>query len=266
MVKGTKAGKYGDRGRLCDKLFPAWSEARPKEPGAWAFKGAQYVKYAWDARGIGMANTVKDEGWKLMAERLKVAQEALEHAYALDPTDPRAPTEMLAVELGQGEGRDRMESWWKRAMEANPDNYQACTSKLYYLEPKWYGSAEAMLAFGRECLKEGNWEGRIPFVLRDAHWTLAGYAKDRDAYFARPEVWQDIRSVYEPYLARHPESAFDRSYYAYYATLCGQWGEARKQFEVLGDKPELMPFGSRQAYDYLVQKAKTMAAGGGGAG
>ena len=41
-----------------------------------------------------------------------------------------------------------MEEWFRRAMKADPGNYSACSSKLYYLEPKWHGSEEEMLAFG----------------------------------------------------------------------------------------------------------------------
>jgi hypothetical protein len=256
MVKGTRPGVYGDRGELCDKLLPAWQQAMPKATGPLVFKGAIYTKYAWDARGSGVANTVTQEGWKAMQERLTVAQEALEKAYAMDPADPRAAEEMLGVELGQGEGRDRMELWWKRAMDANPDDYAACSSKLYYLEPKWYGSAADMIQFGRECLRGGNWEGRIPFILVSAHWNLSQYAPDRDGYFAQPEVWEDLRSVYEPYLKRYPGAVWDRSYYAYYATLSNHWDVARQQFEILGDNPELKPFGTKAAYEYLRERAK----------
>lgn len=259
MVMGKEEGKYGDRAELCDKLVPAWIEAYPNASGPWEFKGKVYIDYAWDARGDGVANTVTETGWKQMRERLQVAHEALDKAYELDPADPRGPTDMITVELGEGTGRPEMEKWWKRAMDASPDNYQACTSKLYYLEPKWYGSPGDMIDFGRECLSGGNWEGRIPFILVDAHWTVSQYPSSlKEDYYAQPDVWKDIQSVYEPFLARYPTAAWDRSYYAYYATRAGQWAIARKQFAKLGDKPELTPFGNQEAYNYLVAKAKAM--------
>lgn len=256
MVKGEEAQEYGDRKKLCDRLLPVWEQAMAGATGPLVFKGALYARYAWDARGSGYANTVTNDGWKLMRERLDVAQKALEKAYAMDPADPRAAREMMTIELGQGEGRERMELWWKRAMQADPDNYAACTSKLYYLEPKWYGSADAMIDFGRECLRGGNWEGRIPFVLVDAHEDLSKYASDPDEYYTKPEVWKDLKSVYEPFLARYPNAVWDRSYFAWYATQCGQWDEAKKQFDLLGDNPELKPFGTKEAYEYLRDRAK----------
>ena len=86
--------------------------------------------------------------WELFRERLARAEVALERAWRLDPNNARAATQMLIVELGQGKGRTHMEEWFRRAMKADPGNYSACSRKLYYLEPKWYGSEEEMLAFG----------------------------------------------------------------------------------------------------------------------
>lgn len=260
MVKGDGARRAADHGALHEFLIPAWRAAMPKAVGPVIFSGHLYIQWAWDARGGGYANTVTDDGWRKMEERLKVARTTLEKAYAMDPADPRGPTEMLTVELGAGQDRNAMELWWQRAMDANPDNYAACTSKLYYLEPKWHGSPGEMLGFGRECLRRANWVGRIPFILVDAHASLAQYSRDKEEYYAQPYVWQDLRSVYEPYLARYPNSTWDRSYFAYYATQCGQWDEARKQFDALGDNPELKPFGTKEVYDYLRQRAKAKAA------
>jgi hypothetical protein len=257
MVKGKGRNQYGDCAKLCQLLMPAWERAMPNTVGPLVFKGSVYAQYAWEVSGLN-SGTMTDEARKQMHERLEVARAALEKAYAMDPADPRAAQEMMTIEMGEGgdDRRDGMELWWKRAMEADPDNYAACTSKLYFLEPRWDGSAADMIQFGRECLRGGNWEGRIPFILVDAHWKLAQDAPDRDEYFTQPEVWDDLRSEYEPYLKRHPDAAWDRSYYAYYATLCGRWDVARQQFEILGDNPELKPFGTKAAYEYLRERAK----------
>ena len=63
-----------------------------------------------------------------------------------------------------------MELWFDRAMELDPNDYDACYYKLYYLEPKWYGSVKDMLDFGRECVDSKVWGGRVPLVLTDAHY------------------------------------------------------------------------------------------------
>jgi hypothetical protein len=111
-------------------------------------KGRAYLSYAWEARGIGYADTVADKGWQLMSERLNVAADALEAAWKLDPHDTRICREMMRVELGQGKGRDRLETWFQRGMQLDPGNSDLCNEKLEYLRPRWYGSIEAMIRFG----------------------------------------------------------------------------------------------------------------------
>src|SRR6185437_9781417 len=75
------------------RLEPTLNAALPNDPGPLYVKGEVCVQWAWQARGSGVAATVTDKGWKLMAERLTEAEATLERAYELDPKDPRAPTE-----------------------------------------------------------------------------------------------------------------------------------------------------------------------------
>jgi tetratricopeptide (TPR) repeat protein len=238
-----------------DKVLAAMEAAPTRGPVSLLFKGNYYTVYAWDARGRGFANTVTPEGARLMQERLEVASAALMKAYDLNPNDAAAATAMMGVELGQGKGKDVLEMWFARAMKADPDNYQACANKLYYLEPKWYGSMEEMLAFGRECRDSKNWYGRLPMVLVNAHDQLSRYAPKPDQYFQLPGVWADIQSVYQPILNAWPENALTRSKFAYYACQCGQWAEAKRQFDRLGDKAEAKAFGDDSKMEDMKEKA-----------
>jgi hypothetical protein len=247
----TEMKRTGDRQAGLDRVFEALSKARPKSPLALVVKGEAYTDYAWDARGGGWANTVTPEGWQKMAERLAVAEAALTEAWKMDPEDPEAPTQMINVELGPGKGRGVMETWFKRAMAADPNNFRACSHKMYYLEPKWHGSEQAMVAFGRELLAGGNWEARLPFQLIEAHWTLSSYGDKQGEYFKDPEVWKDIQSVYEPFLKKYPDSVWDRSYYAKYACYSGHWTEAKGQFDRLGEAVLVRAFKDKAELDRL---------------
>jgi hypothetical protein len=113
-------------------IFENW----PNAYTSLLLKGEAYVELAWAARGIGLANTVSDEGWKIFKERLATAENALTNAWQINPEDSRIADKMLEVELGQGEGRDRLELWFERAMMLNPCDYKACSTKLNYLQPK----------------------------------------------------------------------------------------------------------------------------------
>jgi hypothetical protein len=93
---------------------------------------------------------------------LAVAELALNKKYELDQSDPAAAVQMLSVELGQGNGPEVMEKWFQRAITADPDCDPACRSKLYYLEPKWHGSLQDELNFGKQCLAARRFREGLP--------------------------------------------------------------------------------------------------------
>jgi hypothetical protein len=244
-----------DRKTGCDKAVAALSKGRPGSILPLILKGTSYIHYAWDARGSSTADTVKEEGWKLMADRLVVADAALNEAWLKNPSDAQAPTLMISVELGRDNGRPAMEKWFERAMKADPNNFEACRKKMYYLEPKWHGSREDMLAFGRELLKGANWEARLPFQLVDAHHALAAYENDKMAYYRGEDVWADIKAVYEGCLKHRPDLASDRTWYAKLACWCGRYREAHQQFLLLGEKIVPSVFADQAEMDRLKAEA-----------
>src|SRR5260370_39576567 len=93
-----------------------------------------------------------------------------------------------------------------------------------------------MIAFGREMRDSKNWYGRLPVILIDVHEELSKYLDDPLAYWKRPGVWQDVQSVYRPYLNAWPDDAYMRSIYTRYTCQCGQWAEAKRQIGILGDR------------------------------
>ena len=51
----------------------------------------------------------------------------------------------------------------------------------------------------------------------------------------KPEVWGEIRDVYEEFLGHYPHNDAARSKYAVLCNECMKYPEAQKQFELLGD-------------------------------
>ena len=200
-------------------------------------KGVFSTYYAWDGRGVNYSDKVTNEQWALFEERLKTAEETLEAAWKADSGNSEIAARMISVELGQGRGRDRMELWFKRAMEADPNNDFACCSKLTYLLPRWHGNDDEALAFAQECLEGDNWKARIPFILDDYYQ----YESSKDMaprevpLYNQIGVWEQIQSLYDLYLKVCPLSNRDRSRYAYLACLSGHWSMAATQLQILGD-------------------------------
>jgi hypothetical protein len=209
------------------------------DPAAGVIEGDFWSQYAWDARSSNWSSEVTTDGWKLFAQRLEKAEQILERAWQKDPRNPRTAIQMMTVELGQGKGRERLETWFRRAMNADPDSCAACQKKLLYLEPRWYGSEAEVLAFGRQCLATANWASRIPFVVLTAHIDLAELRDAPTQYWTGAEVWADIQQLYSGFLAGNPKSMYDLSGYALYAYRAEQWKLANELFATLGDKPDL---------------------------
>jgi len=235
-------------------IFENW----PNAYSSWLLKGEAYVQLAWAARGIGLANTVTPEGWKTFNDRLAVAENALTNAWQLNPNDSRIADHMLEVELGQGKDRDRMELWFNRAISLNACDYDACKAKLNYLQPKWYGSIDDMLQFGRECATNTQWGGNVPLILLDAHYFISYMytnQTDRTNYWKQPEVWPDLQMAFERFFKANPGATGRSHQYASYAYQCDQWA---KFIELM---PELQPvnydyFGGKDKFDEMVRLAK----------
>jgi hypothetical protein len=206
-------------------------------------RGNFWNTYGWEARTTAFAPAVPAGGFETLEKCLDVAQEALNEAWRLRPDDARAANYLLDIEKSVGGDRATMELWFDRAMKADGDRYSACLTKLDWLDPKWHGSVEEMLAFGRACRATRNWRVGITLLAGDAHLRYASMLEpmERTKYLGSPEVWSEIKSVYDEYLKHHPNKDVVRSKYAALGYLGGHYREAHAQFEALGDRLTVWP-------------------------
>jgi hypothetical protein len=212
-------------------------EAPAGSPVLLQVEARRLIEEGYAARGGGYAYTVTAEGWKTLNEKMTKAEGLLLKAWALDDTNLETVKQMLTVKQFTQCDHAEFGDWFAKGMRANPDSYELCQYMLNVLEPKWGGSYDEMVAFGRQCLKGGRWASRIPFVLVDAHQMIAEQTGGAEPpYLSRQEVWDDVKAVYEGYLAAFPDEHYDRTRLAYRATRAGRWGEAAKILEGLGDK------------------------------
>jgi hypothetical protein len=228
---------------------------------AWWLRGKVFIDSAWEARGSGPAKDVTEDGWARFTQRLAIAQEALEKAWDLDSSMKEAAEYMITVELGQGKGRPRMETWFERAMQLDPQDHAACVRKLSYLEPKWHGSPEAMIEFGRECVTNKQWGGQVPLTLFEAHLRLSKYlpASEQANYWKQAEVWNDLKSSFNRFLELNPGAQEWRRPYFYYAYLGEHWEDGLAQIKLMGDQVDHTYFGGLAEYEKMVQTVKEHA-------
>ncbi len=221
-------------------------------------KGFYNRELAWAWRGCNYFDKLQNIQINLFNEKLAVAESALKEAWALNSDQVLIANEMLCVELGQGRGRDTMELWFQRAMNLDTNNYWACSEKLLYLEPKWYGSTRDMLAFGRQCFESVSWGGKVPLILAVAYRSIAeSYLPDsmKKTYWKQPSVWRDFSAAYEKYLASHPDDLRAHQFYAHYAYLGQHWSVLNEQLPLMSS-PDYTIFGGKAAFDEMIRVAK----------
>lgn len=179
------------------------------------------------------------------------AATAFRLAWEADASNPFPPTQMIRIADMSEMDANGMETWFSRAMKADPGCYDACRSKLVYLQD--HGDQAGVLAFGRECFRGEKWESRVPFMLVDAHLFVGSFrAQYRyNAYLANDAVWKDIRDVYLSYLQLHPDSVRDRCFLANLAARSGHWEDAQAQFAILKDDVVFERFNGPSDYAYL---------------
>jgi hypothetical protein len=239
-------------------LEPILSANWPSQSFVYLLRGIYYTHYAWQGRSTAFGDKVTDEQWTLFEERLVAAETALNRAWELNPRDPRIACRMITVELGQGQGRPRMEMWFKRATDLDPNYPPAFSAKLYYLEPKWYGSPQDMIEFGRECVASTKWGGRAPLILCDAYETIVRTyvpLNQRPLFWKDSKVWSDIESAIEKYAALNPQDNTWHEAYALYAYRAERWDELNRQLPLQGPI-HYERFNGRDAYDKMLRLAK----------
>lgn len=237
-----------------NKVGPAFQQAMPSDWRALQFKARFEIDWAWDARGNGTGDTVTPQGWKLFGERIGAARAALEQAWKLDPTQSAIAEQMITVCMAQSD-RDGLEQWFQRGIEANPDDYQLCWNKMYAIDPRWLGSHEEMLAFGRQCAATENMWGSVPNILLEVHRWIAVETPDGEEYFKQPAVWDETHKIFENRILLWP-TAYNQSCFAEWAARCGHWDVVAAQCDKLGDQPDRQVFPDQKAYEALRAKAK----------
>jgi hypothetical protein len=177
----------------------------------------------------------------------------------LNPTDPRICLEMMRVEVGQGHGLARLETWFQRGMSLDPGNHELCAEKMWYLRPRWYGSVKEMIEFGWQCTTNSHWKGSVRLMLADAHNDVASEIQDnaqRAAYWKQPEVWKDIHFAFEQFFKLYPEAVGYRHNYARYAAWCGQDEEFERQIKLF-PSTNYAYFGGVDRFNALLRTAES---------
>ncbi len=126
----------------------------------------------WDIRGTGYTANVSDEKLRRFEELLKQAEGLLLEGIDKGSSDPAVASDMmgllLALDVSDGAGRAMLE-WFEVARKLEPGSIDPYGRRLTSLLPRWGGTDESVLAFGRAAFARKEWGSRAPFSLIAAH-------------------------------------------------------------------------------------------------
>ena len=203
--------------------------------------GESEINLAWQARGGGYVNTVTAAGAQGFSDHLALARQHLTEAWNLRPDLAMAPNLLIYVSLGDA-GIDEMRVWFDRTVAAQFDFAPAWQNLRWGLRPRWYGSPDAMLAFGRTELNTRRFDTDVPRMYFDSVENVEAESDllpGRHLY-QRADIWPGLQMMYEGYIGEPSQSACRdgwRTTYAAVAYLAGKYDVARTQLEATHWQP-----------------------------
>lgn len=129
-----------------DQFDDAWI-ARIDQLKEWSKKSPESVTakialvhvlrgYAWKARGSGWANSVSEDGWRVMGERMNEAETVLNSVETKTP-DWYSAAQLVA--LGQSWSNKKYDRMMQECQLKYPDYDSVILAKSYWLQPRWNG-------------------------------------------------------------------------------------------------------------------------------
>jgi hypothetical protein len=121
------------------KKLEQWKTENPESPTPLVVLGRTYLRYAWDARGGGFADSVSDVGWELYRQRIVEAQRLLEESLRLGVNDADVYARLVEVAKSGNMPRERADNWVEESLKVDPTYYPTYEAMAEYLLPRWHG-------------------------------------------------------------------------------------------------------------------------------
>ena len=248
LTNDQASQKWSLRGSLQSRVpwavFPEgydeWTQAHPSSSVAWTVRGAHGIKWGWEARGGGKAESVQDQSWQLFWQRLEQAEQDLRKAAELDPADPVPWTYLVISARGLERGVPEIGERLKQAHARRPWHHFAFSQALQGFAKKWGGTHELMFDLARQ-VQSGAPDGASAHtVVAEAHverWLyMASWDKDEASalsYFRTQPVPDEIRQaaercIWSDHYERPRLAPFDQNFFTYCFFRMHDWEHARR--------------------------------------
>lgn len=222
-----------------------------------AIKGNYHLVRGWEKRGEDVASTVKDDDAEFFRKELLQAKKCFEASWSKYSKHMIYGESMMEIAKGLGLPREETNLWFRRAMKLNGDDVRVCMAMADYLHPKWGGSAEDLIEFGRQCAATRNYHSGIPAILYEAH--MHAFSTDTIRHFAKKDVYEETELMLRSLITDQPLAVKQRWRYALLAYNKGKYELARTHFDKLGESPPYDLMDGKVKYDLLKKELDAKA-------
>ena len=133
------------------------------------------IEQGWQVRGGGYANTVKKKAWPIFHKHIADAKTHYLAAYEVNKHLPESTHELLSM-AGINCNRKEMRHWFYETVKMEFDYHDVYTSYMWYSLPRWSGSIEELIEFGRACAATNQYDTLVPMYLLDSCRRVVEYA------------------------------------------------------------------------------------------
>jgi Domain of unknown function (DUF4034) len=209
-----------------------WMKAHPESITPRIALATSLHRWAWVARGNGLANTVTPEGWRLFDERIKEAQVVLEGSANIHTMCPLWYSEMMTVGLAQSWDAKRVKENFERGIQYEPGYYYLYLQYANYLLPKWDGNPGDAAKFAKSSADRLGGEAGDLLYFQIATVLI----KRGDGDFPIKEMdWSRIQRGYQALTTQFGVDRRTKNQLAFMAYKYRDVTVSRQQFALIGD-------------------------------
>ena len=226
-------------------LLKHWVDERPQSITARVALANAYVNYGWKARGSGYADSVNEDGWKLLSERTEKAASILMDAYKLPAKCPYWFGAMHSVGMAAGFDKQQMTTLFQKAIEYEPSYYHMYREYANFLLPKWGGDPGEVEAFADQTYRKVGGKQGAFLYFEIASVANCDCSQGEQSFSMS---WERTKEGYAALEATYGTTNLKRNRMALMAWKAGDRKTAHEMFEQIGDAWDRTTWRSRTSF------------------
>ena len=234
--------------QLLEQKLKRWMAQRPDSITPRIALAGAYRLSAWQARGDGYADLVKDEAWGIFGERQRLALTVLNDAVLLKEKCPEWYTLMINTSRDQSWDPSGRKALLEQAIAFEPLYYYNYKDFAFSLQPRWGGEVGEAEEFARQIADRiGGKQGQFIYFQIAIELSCTGCAEDK-TQFSRLS-WKTIQQGYAALEEMYGTSPYFLNEFAHLAVRAEDRDVAIKTFLQIGNDWREDVWHSRQYFE-----------------